>query len=144
MRRRASFESVVADLKGIEVNSFRLNQWGTDGHEVALEILSQEPRPTAVFAVTDHEALFLYEAAAELGLRIPEDVSVVGFADLDFAASLQPPLTTVRQQPKEIGRRAAQLILDRLDGDFKDSSPTTVRVGAELIVRGSTAPPKNP
>ena len=141
VRRRTSFESVVAEFKGIEVNSFRLNQWGTDGHKVALEILSQEPRPTAVFSVTDHEALFIYEAAAELGLRIPEDVSVVGFADLDFAASLQPPLTTMRQQPKEIGRRAAQLILDRLDGDFKDSSPTTVRVGAELIVRGSTSAP---
>ena len=93
---------------------------------------------SAVFAVTDHEALFLYEAAAELGLRIPDDVSVMGFADLDFAATLQPPLTTMRQKPKEIGRRAAQLILDRLDGDFGESSPTTIRVGAELIVRGST------
>lgn len=142
VRRRASFESAVAELKEIEVNSFRLNQWGTNGPEVAREILSQEPRPTAVFSVTDHEALYVYEAAAELGLRIPEDLSVVGFADLDFSATLRPPLTTMRQQPKEIGRRAAQVILDRLDGDTTETPPSTVRVGAELIVRGSTAPPQ--
>jgi DNA-binding LacI/PurR family transcriptional regulator len=92
-----------------------------------------------VFCVTDHEALYIYEAAAKLGLRIPEDLSVVGFADLDFAASLRPPLTTMRQRPKDIGRRAAQLILDRLDGDFADHPPTTIRVGADLIVRGSTS-----
>ncbi len=142
VRRRVSFESAVCDLKDIEVTSFRLNQWGTNGLEVAREILTQEPRPTAVFAVTDHEALFIYEAATELGLRIPEDISVIGFADLDFSAALHPALTTMRQQPKEIGRRAAQMILDRLDGDFSNSAPTTVRVGAELIVRGSTAPPE--
>ena len=143
VRRRVSFENAMAELKSIEINSFRLNQWGTNGLEVAREILTQQPRPTAVFAVTDHEALFIYEAAAELGLRIPEDVSVVGFADLDFAATLQPPLTTMRQQPKEIGRRAAQMILDRLDGEYTDSAPTTIRVGAELIVRGSTTRPSS-
>jgi LacI family repressor for deo operon, udp, cdd, tsx, nupC, and nupG len=94
-----------------------------------------------VFAVTDHEAIFLYEAAAELGLEIPRDVSIVGFADLDFAATLRPALTTMRQRPREIGRRAAQLILDRLDGDMQDSPPMTIKVGADLIVRKSTARP---
>jgi len=138
-RRRESFEKAVFSLAEVEVRSWRLNPWGTDGLEVAREILSQDPRPTAVFAVTDHEALYVYEAAGEMGLRIPEDLSVVGFADLDFAAALRPPLTTMRQRPKEIGRRAAQLMLDRLDGEFGDSPPTTIRVGADLIVRGSTA-----
>ncbi|TWU29256.1 LacI family DNA-binding transcriptional regulator [Bythopirellula polymerisocia] len=138
VRRRESFEKAVREHKGAKVNSWRLNQWGSNGVEVAEEILTQDPRPSAVFTVTDHEALFVYEAAANLGLRIPEDVSVVGFADLDFAAALQPPLTTMRQRPKEIGRRAAQLVLDRLDGDFADNPPTTIRVSAELIVRGSS------
>lgn len=141
VRRRECFEQAVEDLGGGEVKSYRLNPWGTDGLEVAREILSQDPRPTAVFAVTDHEALYLYEAAAELGLDIPNDVSVVGFADLDFAATLRPPMTSMRQRPREIGRRAAQLILDRLDGDAADSPPTTIRVGADLIVRKSTARP---
>lgn len=139
VRRRASFETAINELNGLEVSSYRLNQWGTNGLEVAREILTQDPRPTAVFAVTDHEALLIYEAAAELGLKIPEDLSVVGFADLDFAATLQPPLTTMRQKPKEIGRRAAQQILDRLDGDAAENPPATVRVGADLVVRESTA-----
>lgn len=141
VRRRRSFEKAVKDLKGLDVKSWRLNPWGTNGPEIAEEILTRDPRPTAVFSVTDHESLFLYEAAAKLGLKIPEDVSVVGFADLDFSAALRPPLTTVRQRPKEVGRRAAQLILDRLEGDFAEHAPTTIRVGGDLIVRGSTAPP---
>ena len=139
VRRRECFVDAVEELDGGEVKSFRLNPWGTDGLEVARQILSDDPRPTAVFAVTDHEALFLYEAAAELGLNIPQDVSIVGFADLDFAAALRPPLTTMRQRPRDIDRRAAQQILDRLDGDAADSPPTTIRVGADLIVRKSTA-----
>jgi LacI family transcriptional regulator len=141
VRRRECFVQAVEDLGGGEVKSWRLNAWGTDGVEVAREILSQSPRPTAVFAVTDHEARYLYEAAAQMDLQIPQDVSIVGFADLDFAATLRPPLTTMRQRPREIGRRAAQLILDRLDGEMLDSPPTTIRVGADLIVRKSTARP---
>lgn len=140
VRRRESFEEAVEAHPDVTCQSWQLNQWGTNGLEVAEEILTQDPRPTAVFCVTDHEALFVYEMAGKLKLRIPEDVSIIGFADLDFAATLNPPLTTMRQRPKEIGRRAAQLILDRLDGDFGDSAPTTIRVGADLIVRSSTAP----
>src|SRR5690606_29962331 len=127
VRRRECFVQAVEDLGGGEVKSWRLNAWGTDGVEVAREMLTQSPRPTAVFAVTDHEAAFLYEAAAELGLRIPQDVSIVGFADLDFAANMKPPLTTMRQRPREYGRRAAQLILDRLEGDMADDPPMTIR-----------------
>jgi LacI family transcriptional regulator, galactose operon repressor len=138
VRRREAFEKAASAQAGMKVQSWRLNQWGTNGPEVAAEILTRDPRPTAVFAVTDHEALFIYEAAEDLGLKIPDDLSVVGFADLDFAAALHPPLTTLRQSPKEIGRRAAQLILDRLEGALGDSPPTTIRVGGELIVRGST------
>lgn len=141
VRRRECFVQAVEDLGGGDVKSWRLNAWGTDGPDVAREILLQSPRPTAVFAVTDHEAVFLYEAAAELGLRIPQDLSIVGFADLDFAATMRPPLTTMRQKPREYGRRAAQLILDRLDGDMIDNPPMTIRMGAELIVRKSTARP---
>ena len=129
VRRREYFERALDEHPNVEVSSWRLNQWGTDGLEAAESILTQQPAPTAIFCVTDHEALFIYEAAAKLGLSIPEDVSVVGFADLDFAEALRPPLTTMRQRPKDIGRRAAQLIIDRLDGDFADQPATTIRVG---------------
>jgi LacI family transcriptional regulator len=140
VRRRQCFEQAIEELGGERVASYRLNAAGSNGLEVAREILRAQPRPTAVFAVTDHEALFVYEAAAELGLRIPDELSVMGFADLDFAAALRPPLTTMRQRPREIGRRAAELILERLDGTLRDATPTTICVGADLIVRKSTAP----
>jgi len=140
-RRRLSFEEAIRSHKGVKFSSWQLNKWGSNGLEIAEEILTQNSRPTAVFCVSDHEALFLYQIAAKLGLRIPEDISIIGFADLDFASTLMPALTTMRQRPKEIGRRAAQLILDRLEGDFGDFSPTTIRVGADLIVRNSTSAP---
>lgn len=140
VRRRRAFESAIGKHADVQVNSWRLNQWGTDGLSTAEKILTQTPRPTAVFAVTDHEALYIYEAAEKLGISIPDDLSVIGFADLDFAASLHPPLTTLRQRPKDIGRHAAQLIIDRLASDVVDTSPTTIRVGGELIVRQSSAP----
>jgi LacI family transcriptional regulator, galactose operon repressor len=104
--------------------------------------LTSDLKPTAVFAVSDHEAMFIYQAATELGMKIPDDLSVIGFADLDFAASLDPPLTTMRQKPQQIGRLAAKLIMDRIDGTMSDTDPTTIKVDAELIVRGSTAAPR--
>jgi LacI family transcriptional regulator len=141
VRRRECFVESARKYPGTTVESWRLNPWGTNGLEVAREILTQSPPWTAVFAVSDHEAQYLYQAASELGKNIPQDVSVVGFADLDFAASMHPPLTTMRQRPREIGRRAAQRIIDRLESETS-AAPTTISVGAELIVRKSTARPR--
>jgi LacI family transcriptional regulator len=140
VKRRSSFEDAVRRSSEARVKSWRLNPQGTNGPEVARQLLADELRPTAVFAASDHEAQFVYQAAAEMGKRIPQDLSVVGFADLDFAASMDPPLTTMRQKPREIGRLAANLIMDRIDGMIPNGdNPTTVKVAAELIVRNSTA-----
>ena len=63
--------------------------------------------------------------------------------DLDFAATMNPPLTTMRQKPHDIGRLAAKLIVDRIDGTIaNDDAPTTIKVEAELVVRKSTAEPR--
>jgi LacI family transcriptional regulator len=141
VKRRSSFESAVRRRSDATVKSWRLNPQGTNGLQVARELLIDELRPTAVFAVSDHEAEFIYQAATGLGRQIPRDLSVVGFSDLDFAASMEPPLTTMRQQPREIGRLAANLIMDRIDGIMPSSGdPTTVKVATELIIRNSTAP----
>jgi DNA-binding LacI/PurR family transcriptional regulator len=75
-------------------------------------------------------------------MKVPHDLSLVGFADLDFAATMDPPLTTMRQKPHEIGRLAAKLIIDRIDGLMPDDDPTTIKVAAELVVRKSTAKPR--
>ncbi|WP_197531023.1 LacI family DNA-binding transcriptional regulator [Posidoniimonas corsicana] len=139
LERREEFERAVEVQSDAEVRSWRLNREGTNGVEVATELLTSDFRPTAVFAVTDHEARHVYDAAAALGMSIPSDLSVIGFADLDFAAGLAPPLSTVRQRPREIGVEAASLVLQRLDGTV--SGPfTKAKIEADVILRESTAP----
>jgi LacI family transcriptional regulator, galactose operon repressor len=143
VKRRGSFEEAVGRTPGAVVKSWHLNAQGSNGLEIARELLTSDLKPTAVFAVTDHEAAFVAQAAAELNLKVPRDLSIVGFADLDFAATMKPPLTTMRQKPHEIGRLAAKLIMDRIDGIISDDdAPTTIKVAADLIVRDSTAKPR--
>lgn len=142
IRRRVLFEQAISTAQDASVVSYKTNAAGDNCLEVAVEILTSEPRPTAVFAVTDHMARFVYRAARQVGIRIPEDVSVVGYADLDFTEDLSPPLTSVRQKPQEVGHLAAQAVLGRLGDITESSAPAQVmRVATELIVRASTAPP---
>lgn len=103
------------------------------------ELLELPDPPTAVFAGSDEQAMGAYQAARLAGLRIPEDLSVVGFDDLPTCEWLSPPLTTVRQPLEEMGRVAARTLLQLLDG----RPPLTPRVelATDLRVRGSTAPP---
>ncbi|GAA3867593.1 LacI family DNA-binding transcriptional regulator [Streptomyces lacrimifluminis] len=110
------------------------------GYRAGLELLRSPTRPTAVFAGNDLQALGLYEAARELGLRIPEDLSIVGFDDLPIARLVGPPLTTVRQPLMEMAETAAKLVLNlgREDGT---SGATRVELATSLEVRNSTAPP---
>ncbi|MFJ9823107.1 LacI family DNA-binding transcriptional regulator [Streptomyces sp. NPDC101160] len=111
------------------------------GRRIGLELLALADRPTAVFAGNDLQALGLYEAARELGLRIPEDLSVVGFDDLPLARWVGPPLTTVRQPLTEMAETAARLAIDLARG----VRPGTLRVdlATSLVERSSTAPPAN-
>lgn len=112
-----------------------------DEHNAALELLSRPDRPTAIFACMDYLAQGVYHAARKLNLRIPEDLSVVGFADLQIARTMFPALTTLRQAPYEIGQRAVHLLLKRINGESPSTEATKIRLRPELIVRESTAPP---
>lgn len=109
------------------------------GREAALQLLSlpAATRPTALLAMTDVLALGAIDAAHELGFTVPDDVSVVGFDDIEEARRSTPPLTTVRQGLFEQGRHAAALALAMVAGGVTpdEAFPT------ELVVRGSTAPP---
>ena len=91
---------------------------------------------TAIFLANDQMALGLLAALHEEGLEIPDDVSVVGFDDLPEAPYFTPPLTTVRQDFAELGRRGVQLVLARLAGEDIHPEP----VPAPLLVRASTGP----
>ncbi|MEU4150169.1 LacI family DNA-binding transcriptional regulator [Streptomyces sp. NPDC026659] len=110
------------------------------GRRLGLELLRAPDRPTAVFAGNDLQALGLYEAARELGLRVPEDLSVVGFDDLPVARWVGPPLTTVRQPLTEMAEAAARLVLD-LGRTDSPSASTRVELATSLVVRSSTGAP---
>jgi LacI family xylobiose transport system transcriptional regulator len=113
------------------------------GYRQGLELLRRPDRPTAVFALNDLQALGLYEAARELGLRIPEDLSVVGFDDLPVARWVGPPLTTVRQPLMEMAEAAAKLVLD-LGREDQPPVATRVELATSLVVRASTGAPPHP
>lgn len=108
-----------------------------DGFDAALELLTADARPTAIFAASDVIALGVYRAAAAAGLTVGRDLSVVGCADLPFARDLAPPLTTIRQDPYEIGRQAARLLLQRLAGK-SPPTPQSSRLLPRLFVRKSS------
>lgn len=113
-----------------------LGDWSAHfGYYAGLELLKY-PDFTAVFAANDQMALGFMHACRELGLDIPGDISIVGFDDIPEAAHFAPPLTTVRQNFAEVGRRAISLLLAELHG-VVDVDHTPVR--AELIVRETTA-----
>jgi LacI family transcriptional regulator, xylobiose transport system transcriptional regulator len=98
--------------------------------------------PTAVFAADDLLAFGLYEAAREAGVRIPADLSVVGFDDIEPALWCGPPLTTVRQPLVEMGAAAAELVLALAAG--QDPEHTRLELATELVIRQSTAPAPGP
>ncbi len=107
------------------------------GHVAANRLLRLEPRPTALFVANVRAAIGVMAAARRLGLRIPDDLSVVGFHDAPFAGFLDPPLTTVRMPLTEMGRQAVDSLLALLAGEPVVDS--MVETPPELIVRGSTA-----
>lgn len=103
-------------------------------------LLDMEEPPTAIFTGNDEIALGVIEAARLRGLRIPEDLSVVGFDDTDIARMASPPLTTVRQPLREMGGAALRTALRLVNGDKVESHH--VELATELVVRASTAPPR--
>jgi DNA-binding LacI/PurR family transcriptional regulator len=112
------------------------------GRVAARELLSRPDRPTAIFASNDLQALGVYQAAREAGLRIPTDLSVVGFDDLPVAALTDPPLTTVHQPLVEMAVAATELALTL--GRGEQPAQTGLELATTLTVRDSTAPPPMP
>jgi DNA-binding LacI/PurR family transcriptional regulator len=112
------------------------------GYEVTMKLLARKEPFTALFAFNDISAIGAIRALREFGRRIPEDVSVVGFDDIQSAAFQNPGLTTVRQPLREMGVIAAETLLHRVN-NADTRPPKTITVQPELIVRASTAPAAN-
>jgi len=118
----------------------RQANWTRSGARVqANAILGVADRPTAIFACSDRMAAGVYQSARELGISIPDDLSVVGFDNLPEVRWLTPELTTIGQPVEEMGFTALQLILTRNRGDWLDSE--RIELSTTLVVRGSTAAP---
>lgn len=109
-----------------------------EGRIAAEDLLRRGKRFTALVAFNDISALGAMTALRDAGRKVPEDVSVIGFDDIEFAGLAFPPLTTIRQPMHEMGATAAELLLRKL---ANDESVQNIRVRPELIVRSSTCPP---
>lgn len=107
--------------------------------EIARELLTMPSPPTAIFAANDITALRALDAANELGLDVPGDVSIAGFDDVPDAALSNPRLTTVRQPLQEMGRVAMEMLMDLVAGKPREQH---IRMDTTLVTRESTAPPR--
>jgi LacI family transcriptional regulator len=108
------------------------------GRAVVPSLLALRPRPTAVFAYSDLQAVGLLLGLREAGISVPQDMSVVGFDDIDLARYVTPPLTSIAQDIRQIGRLGAQVLIDILAG--RRPRRTHLLPGT-LVVRGSTGAP---
>ena len=120
---------------------------GTDGvitceptqeaaYDATWELLGRDDRPTAIIAINDYLAMSVVRAAADLRMSIPGDLSVCGFDDIPFSQFMVPRLTTVRRETELGGRRAFQLLLDRMEGETGQSRVECI--DASLQIREST------
>jgi len=108
-------------------------------------LLERAPRPTAVFCIDDLVAIGALRAATEAGLRVPDELSIVGFDDDVYARLVEPPLTTIAQPSFEIGQLAAERALVRLrartgEPGLAELPKEVIRLPCQLIVRRSTGP----
>jgi DNA-binding LacI/PurR family transcriptional regulator len=103
------------------------------------DLLRLPEPPTAIFAHSDMQAIGAIEAVQECGLTVPDDISIVGYDDIDAAAFLR--LTTIRQLLFESGETGARLLLDQLSNGKPAAVPEKIQLPVELVVRATTAPP---
>jgi LacI family transcriptional regulator len=111
------------------------------GYRAASELMLRQPRPTAVFAANDYMAIGLIGALRDSPLRVPQDMAVTGFDDIPISQYLTPPLTTVRVNAYELGERAVQRLLPRLQVLRPSASPPEI-LATRLIIRSSCGSPR--
>ncbi|MGA5200307.1 LacI family DNA-binding transcriptional regulator [Streptomyces variegatus] len=141
LARMAGYRSAL-DTAGLPVDPeliVRMQLTREDGYAAAGELLARPDRPTAIFTANDLQALGVYQAAREAGLRIPEDLSVVGYDDVPVTAWVDPPLTTVHQPLTEMAAAATELALTL--GRGEKIPQIGLEIATHLVVRESTAPP---
>lgn len=135
---REAFAGAGLDPDAVPVFSGDYRQ--ASGHDLAAKALSSTPRPTVLICTNDLMAIGAMEYCREARLRVPEDVSIVGFDDLPLSALLTPRLTTVRQPAHDMGFRAASALFDLLEND---ESGAVGELPATVQIRDSVCPPRD-
>jgi len=135
--RASGFEAGLAKYHiKIETENDKQGDYSFEsGYEAARKILGNKDRPTAIIACNDEMAAGVYKAAYEVGLKIPDDLSVVGFDDSPLAPRLTPALTTVRLPTRDMAKMAANMVLKAAVG-----ANQTLFVDSNLVMRNSTKP----
>ena len=136
-RRAEGYQRALTDAR-IEIDQRRIVAGGfmeADGYAAMQQLLGLHPRVDGVFAVNDPAAIGAMKAVWDAGLRVPEDVAIVGAGDVAYSDLIRVPLTTVRWSKTDVGRSAAELILDQIEGDRL--KPKRVIIPPELIIRHS-------
>lgn len=126
---------IDADGSLVRVGNFK----ESGGYQAAKELLELDHRPTAIFSVNNLMTQGALRAVYEKKLKIPDDISFIGFDDMPWLTLITPPITAVRQPVYKMGAEAAMLLFDRLNNGI-DKSPVRITFKPELIVRSSTAP----
>ncbi len=137
--RYEGYKAALSD-NAIELNAAWVEQGMNSfdsGESCARHLLQKKPRPTAIFAANDDMAAGVIMVAHQMGIRMPDELSVAGFDDTPVAHQIWPSLTTVRQPVQQMARKATELLLKQLRG--KDFQPAGV-LGSSLIMRDSTGP----
>ena len=140
LERRRGYEEAMRKLRlqgQIRVGRGAFTEAG--GHEGARELLETRPRPTAIFAANDLAAIGALNAIEEIGLRVPEDISLVGYDNTSLAGMRHLSLTTVHQPRHDIGKTAMDLVVERIRG--VRVKRRRVVLAPVLVVRSTTAPP---
>ena len=109
--------------------------------EAALKLLELKQPPTAIFSLNNLMTIGMLKALNKKNVRIPEDISVIGFDDMDWLSFFSPPITVIQQPTQEIGQKAAELLFERLEKRY-EGEPRQIILQPKLIVRESTKPVK--
>ena len=92
----------------------------------------------AIFAVNDPVAIGAFQRIKEAGLKIPDDIGIVGFSNNKITSLVEPPITTVDQPSFEMGKKATEILIGLIEGEKKNTRAKTITLDAKLIIRGST------
>ncbi|QDH68889.1 LacI family DNA-binding transcriptional regulator [Marilutibacter alkalisoli] len=143
VERTAGFTGALAN-RGIELPKSRIIEAGytfESGVAAAEKLLSAKKRPTAIFCANDEMAAGVYRVALRAGIRIPQQLSVIGYDDSPLASRLWPPLTSVRRDTRDTGRIAAAMLIQPDEGNHGTRTVASVR--PHLVVRDSCQPPED-